>query len=483
MHSRLTIILCSLLILLAGCTENKDSPSPQEDLEKQNQQDKVETNEPQTESITYGPEHPAYKINVTYDKKKHQISGSMSVQFVNNLDKTLKHIYFNLWPNAESFKSGGIEVDHITFNAKSATFDSRNTKLDISGLSLESGKKATINMDFTVTIPNKQHRFGWSGTHVSLGNWFPILAVYDNEGWNLDPYFAGGESFYSLTGDFDVTLRADEKETIATTGQAVGKVTSKDGMKVHHYQAKNVRDFAIVMNSKFNQSTKMVNNVQVNVFYTDEQKEYTKYMMETAKYVLPLYTKLFGKYPWSELDIVGARLNALGMEYPQLVMIGLDEELERNAIWQTTEHEIAHQWFYGVVGNNEFDEPWLDESFATFAGYVALRGGDPNFRWVRSIGKKYYHLTSPASTFMKHAADDGLQMYGDVIYDYGAKTLNELRKLLGDDAFYKGMQTYFETMKFKVATTEDFIRIMEQSSGEDLSQFFHDHRIKVSDTK
>lgn len=484
MRSWLIVILCSILILITGCTEDTDSPS----TKKEATPDKTEhydSTDLKTEGITYGPAHPTYKIDVIYDDKKHQISGTMDVQFDNNLDKTLEHIYFNLWPNAKEFKSGGIEVNNVQFNNEPVKFDVKKTKLNISGLSLKPEDKATIIMDFTVTIPEMKSRFGWYGANVSLGNWFPILAVYDNEGWNLDPYFAYGDSFYSLTSDFNVTLKTNKEENVVTTGELVGKITKEDDMVVHHYKAKNVRDFAIVMNKSFNQTTSMVNDVKVNVFYTDEHKEYAEYMMETAQYSLTLYGDLFGKYPWPELDIVGVKLNSLGMEYPQLVMISLksDKEKEKYAIYHTTEHEIAHQWFYGVVGNNQYDEPWLDESFATFASYVALYNKKPDFRWVREIGKKYYHLNSPVSTFMEHAADDGLKMYGDVIYNYGAKTLNELRNKLGDDAFYKGMQAYFEEMKFKVATTADFIRIMEQSSGEDLSKFFKDHRVYLDDTR
>lgn len=478
----MTAILCFTVILIAGCTNNPNSSS----TEKDQTDEKITPTQPhlKTEDIVYGPANPTYKLDVTYDDKKHQISGSMSVQFVNNLNKTLEHIYFNLWPNAKELNGGGVQVDNIQLNNKPVNFDVKKTKLDIFGLTLKPENKASIKMEFTVTVPKMRSRFGWYDTNISLGNWFPILAVHDNESWNLDPYFASGESFYSVTSDFDVTLRTNKGQVIATTGQSFGKVTMEDGLAVHHFEAKNARDFAIVMNSAFNQSTIIENGVQINVFYEEKDKKSAKYMMDSALYSLSLYGKLFGKYPWSELDIIGMPLNeGLGMEYPQLVMINLKSEKDKYAIYHTTEHEIAHQWFYGAVGNNQYDEPWLDESFASFASYIAFHDKKPNFKWVRAISKKYYHLTSPVSTFTGRAADDGLKMYGDVIYDYGAKVLNELRKKLGDDVFYKGMQAYFEEMKFKVATTADFVRVMEQTSRKDLSKFFKDHRVYLDDTR
>ncbi|WP_430786818.1 M1 family metallopeptidase [Virgibacillus flavescens] len=487
MRLRFLIILCTILVITAGCTKETSSTSNPNDSEtKQDgvtQTKSYESADLETKNIKYGPANPAYKMDVTYDDKKHQISGTLHVAFDNNLDKTLNHIYFNLWPNAKEFKNGGIQVDNVLFNEEPVEYEVKDTKLDISEVSLKTGKSASVNMDFTVTIPEQQHRFGWTDTQVSLGNWFPILAVYDDEGWNLDPYFAGGDPTYSLTSNFDVTLTASKEQNIITTGQSVGNVTSENGMNVHQFKAENVRDFAIVMNKSFNHYTEMVNGIKVNVVVTEAQKKYATYMLDTAKYALPLYEELFGEYPWPELDIVGMNISALGMEYPQLVMINLDKEPERSAIYGTTEHEIAHQWFYGVVGNNQFDEPWLDESFATFAHHTAFFGEQLDYTWVRAIGKKYYRLTSAASVFMEHAEDDGMKMYQDVMYDYGAKTLYDLQQKLGDDLFYKGMQTYFEKMKFKVATTADFVRIMQQSSGEDLSAFFRDHRVRVSDTR
>ncbi|HET7615355.1 MAG TPA: hypothetical protein VFK27_00265, partial [Bacillales bacterium] len=121
-------------------------------------------------------------MNVAYDANKHQISGKMSVKFKNNLNKTLNKIYFNLWPNADDFKAGGIKVANVQFNGEKADFHVDKTKLEISGLSFGKGEQAMVKMDFKVKLPKKHDRFGWYDETVSFGNWFPILAVFDNEG-------------------------------------------------------------------------------------------------------------------------------------------------------------------------------------------------------------------------------------------------------------------------------------------------------------
>src|SRR5699024_5480840 len=150
---------------------------------------------------------------------------------------------------------GNISVFDVQYNGEKANFTIDNNHLEVSGISLPKDNQAKISMTFTVNIPEQQHRFGWDGAAVSLGNWFPILAVYDDNGWNLYPYFDVGESFYSLTSDYDVTLTTDENMVVAATGKQIGNVKKEDGLATHHFKAKNVRDFAIQMDPNYDVET------------------------------------------------------------------------------------------------------------------------------------------------------------------------------------------------------------------------------------
>lgn len=430
-----------------------------------------------------GPTNPKYKMAVSYDKDKHTVTGQLKVTFKNNVGKKLNKLYFNLWGNADMFKENGgsMTASHIKVNGKDADYGIDGTKLRITGLSLKNNKKATVNMEFKVTLPNQQDRFGWYDQTVSLGNWFPILGVYDDEGWNVDPYFPYGESFYSVTGDFDVTLATDRSEVVATTGTEQGKPQVIGNIAVHHYKAKNVRDFAMEMDPGYHVKHTKVGNVKVNVYYTDKQAKYADAMLEAGHDSVKLFNKKFGKYPWPELDIASMEGWFGGMEYPQLVMISLAGTPSQAGTKSTTAHEIGHQWFYGVVGDNEYDEPWLDESFASFA--AALYSGRLDQLTSPPVENKIFHLSSPVSTFTNHADEGGINAYYSMIYDYGSRTLNDLRLTLGDKTFYKAMHDYYQKKKFGISTTKDFIKIMEQSSGQNLKPFFKSHRVFVSDQK
>ncbi|WP_413301849.1 M1 family metallopeptidase [Bacillus sp. 1P10SD] len=430
-----------------------------------------------------GPADPKYVMDVTYDSIKHEITGKMTVDFINNLDVDLKNIYFNVWANANTYlavtkKESNVTVDQLTVNGQPATYSLDGTALHIPEVSIKRKEKGKVEMNFTVTVPEALDRFGWNKTTTSLGNWFPILAVYDNEGWNADPYFNGGESFYSLTGQFDVTLTTEKEQIIATTGTEVVAPKINGALATHQYKAENVRDFAMEMDPTYKIKQTKVGNVNVNVYYKDEHAEYVD-LMEYGSKSLQLFSEKFGAYPWPELDICAMEGWFGGMEYPQLVMISIPSDGKAARIDSTTAHEIGHQWFYGIIGNNEFDEPWLDESFASYAAALFDKTLDTNPP-VDETRLADGHLTHSIDNFFENGTESKRNYYY-TIYAYGAQTVDDLRKELGDDQFYASMQAYFKAMKFGVSTTADFIRIMQETSKKDLTKFFETHRIFPTD--
>ncbi|OYD07641.1 M1 family metallopeptidase [Paludifilum halophilum] len=312
-----------------------------------------DTDSPNITQTDYGPAGAHYKLDVFYDSRKHQIKGTLSVDFVNNIDKTLNDLHFNLWGNAEIFRQSGgrMKADNIKVNGHKADFTIKETDLHIRGLSLKPEKKATAAMDFTVHIPQKQDRFGWDGTTVSLGNWFPILAVHDRKGWTINPYYDGGDSFYSLNSDFDVTVTTDQSQVIATTGTEVGPAKIEGDQATHRYQALNVRDFAMEMDPTYKVKSDKIGDVKVNVFYKDEHTRFADAMLKYGTESIELFSEKFGAYPWPELDIVTMKGWFGGMEYPQLVMVSVSPQTDQNLLKTVTSHEIGHQWFYGVIGN------------------------------------------------------------------------------------------------------------------------------------
>lgn len=275
-----------------------------------------------------GPSSPQYKMHIFYDSKNHRIKGNLSVTFTNHLQQEMQEVYFHLQGNAKAYqhKGGKMDITDVKVNGKKAVFNIKNhTALHITGIQLPAKQKATVSMDFEVNIPHDQGRFGCYKTTTSLENWLPILAVYDNKRWNVDPYSSYGESFYNLTGNFDVTLTTDKNQVIATTGIEIGSPKIHGNLATHRYQAKNVRDFSIKMDPTYQVISDQVNDVKVNVFYTKKHEKYAETMLESAVNSVKAFIEKHGDYPWPELDVVSTDGRFGEWEYPQLIMISMDE--------------------------------------------------------------------------------------------------------------------------------------------------------------
>ena len=437
-------------------------------------------------STQKGPMASSYIINAQYDEQAHQLVCHMSVHLTNTTDEQMNEMYFNVWPQAMHPDQQGIELLTIKMNQEEVTYETNTTSLHMYGFSIQRGNTETITMDFIVHLPHDYGRFGWIENQVSLGNWFPILAVYDQKGWNTSPYVENGESFYSLSSDFQVTFDVPTDFQVIATGEETA--SSKQGKrKQTTFKADQVRDFAALFHTSLEERQIQLNKTMVSIYYKKNEEKYVEDMINSVEQSMDIYQSLFGPYPWKTLDVVSVDYSKEfygGMEYPQLVMVNLpylETEEERKL---TIMHEVAHQWFYSMVGNDSYHEPWLDESFSTFASFVA--SGREKELETEEDGQKEspqekcsYSIFSPMSVFQ----DRDIDCYEQVIYEEGARMLADLKHHIGDKAFYKGMRAYVKAFQFDVATTEDFINLMEASSKEDLRPFFASYGREVKNNK
>ncbi|WP_040285103.1 M1 family metallopeptidase [Sporosarcina koreensis] len=459
-----------LVFALTGCTD-KERPAPEGDA--------YPAEALATDSIAYGPADPHYTIEADYDETEHVVSGRLNVTFQNNLGEPMDEVLFNVWPNAEEFGDRGADIRNVRVNGKPADADLDGTVLTVQGISIEDGAAAVADLEFTIPVPDQPGRFGWSERQVSLGSWFPILAVHDGHGWNIPPYFPYGESYYSVTGDYDLSFSAPADLEILATGEETER-SETDGQQTARFSAQDVRDFFIVMNTTFQTKTEQIGSTEVTVAYREGEDATAALMMETARNVLPRYEGWFGEYPWDSLTIASADYSADfdgGMEYPQLVTVNTPHVPDEEELGVTVAHEIAHQWFYSLVGSNTYREPWLDESLTTFASYAAYYD-TVDFDWIDEEADDY-SITSSVDDF----AEDDYDRYGDIIYDGGAGMLRDLHDEIGEAPFWTTLRTYVKDHRFGITTTADFIRTAEEVSGENLRPFFEEHQVFVEETR
>lgn len=199
---------------------------------------------------------------------------------------------------------------------------------------------------------------------------------------------------------------------------------------------------------------------------------------------LEIFNEKFGLYPFSELDVLAAPMNnALGVEFPGIVLIdqALFAQPENNSFAVTIAHELAHQWWYGVVGNDVFDEPWLDEALATYSSslyYEYALGLSVSTGLFDYWQQRYSRLVSEGADDLI-TADLGYfeslnkpSIYSGIVYIKGALFLKTLRDEIGDQAFFQGLQDYYSSKAFQIAQAEDLLTAFEQTSGRELDDFY-----------
>ncbi len=348
----------------------------------------------------------------------------------------------------EGFQAGGAQIEGIEAEGKPCEYEVEGTIIRVPlEKPLGSGKTAKLALRYTLTVPEGLARFGAQGEAVNLLNAFAIPAVYGPEGWRTDAYTPIGDPFYSETANYTATISAPEGTSIAATGaQKNAKV--RDGRVTARFEAPNVRDFAAVLATDFITERAKVGDVQI-ISHAPTQKG-AKLALEVAAQAVSSMSSLFGSSPYDEIEICVAGLVSGGMEYPGLAVIdrSLYEEGVEEALEYCIAHEVAHQWWYGGVGNDQIREPWLDESLAEYSTllYFEKNYGAEGFQkayrhFVRPLLLRPGLASKPIERSIVSFSDPG--EYASVVYAKGAAMWHALRQEMGDEAFFAALRRYY----------------------------------------
>ncbi|WP_028801426.1 M1 family aminopeptidase [Streptomyces sp. 142MFCol3.1] len=415
---------------------------------------------------TRTPAAPSYTVSLSSDTSGTVWSGHESATFTNASSTPLSEVYLRLWDNYHGTCSAmPIKVSNVT-GATMGALSVGCTALEMDlPAPLAQGQSATIGFDLGITVPSGADRFGHDGAFSFIGNALPVLAVKDGAGWHLDPYTNNGESFYSLAADFKVTLDHPSTLLVPATGTSVDTPGSS-GRTVTTATASKVRDFAWAAGPFSKISGTSTAGTRVNVYSvsaissTDAQS-----MLTTAKSAVDAHASRFGAYPYGELDaVIDNNYWFGGMEYPGFVL----DLVSTTALT----HEIGHQWWYGIVGDDEYTSPWLDEAFTDYATDLALNKTGTNcwnsVSWASSTEK----ITNSMAYWDAHSS-----RYSTVVYGYGKCALHDLRRLIGDTAMTKLLKDYATAHWYGVSTTAEFKAAAQAAAGTDLTSFWSTHRI------
>ncbi len=476
----LTIIFCAISVFaFSGCSKNEV--------------DKISKN------LT------VYSISAELNAENMTVSGSQSVDYFNETGTELSYLCFHLYPRAfregamlkpytiltaatcfpNGISYGDIQISAVRVNGENSAFEHIGEDEDILKVNfnfgLANGKRVKIDIDFNLSLPNSTHRLGYYQTNINLGNFYPVACKFEGGKFDLTPYYSTGDPFYSDIANFNVSFTYPSKYTLCSTGSiTVGESNNK---KVATINAKAVRDFAMCLSDNAGLvSTKAGNTTIYYMGYKDDQD--LNKQLSLSKAAVEYFGKVFGAYPYSTLSVVKTPFIYGGMEYPNIVFISdaIDDEDE---YLKVVVHEIAHQWWYGVVGNNEAREAWLDESLTEYSAalfFANNTGYGISYKDLVDTALSSYLLYVDVISAIKGDVNTKMNLavneyqndyeYSYMVYVKGVIMFDALRNVVGEDKLISGFKKYYQQNKFKNATKDDFFAAFKSACHKDLDGFF-----------
>jgi hypothetical protein len=440
---------------------------------------------PQERRVLATLDHPPqYLLDVAVDFDALTVAGTAGILYTNNEQEALEAVYLRLYPNAAHYEEGGAQINAVNVDEAAVDFvfeDADGTILKVPfPAPLAPEDQTYLQIAFSVTVPRRSDRFGYDEGVMSLGHWYPMLAVYDDEGWNLDPYVALGDAFYSDVAFYMVHLTVPEETVVAAGGIEAGRILHRPPRATITYVSAATRDFALALSREYQTLNTQVGETTVTSYYLPGHEGSGQRALQVASGALEVYNTRFGLYPYAELAVAETSFTIAGapggMEFPGVVFISSEfyrpDGLFASELDVVVAHEVAHQWWYGVVGNNQVDEPWLDEAFATYSSivYVEEKQGDAAAEAALTSQAVLPYVLALAlggdgpvqSSLLDY---DDLITYQSIVYGKGALFLARLRGLLGDDDFFTLLQHHYQAHKYGLLAADDFRRSIEDVIG------------------
>lgn len=423
----------------------------------------------------------AFQVEIDLDTDSQKLLVKQRLDYRNSTGVGLSDIYFNVYPPAFQDVGGDTEFSSVKVAGMPVSLSKVETTVYRMPLpaTLAAAEELLIEMEYVVSIPDIENRFGRQDHVYNLGNVIVMPAVYGASGWASNPYIDLGDAFHSELADFTVSIKVPEGYSVAASG-----AKNEDGL----YVARRVRDFAFCASDRFKTKTASVGDIEVTVFYLDDIEETATRVLETCERALLLFNEAFSVYPYETLRVVLSVMTSgvSGMEYPTLIMVGSDmtvekmkadglplDQVERNGIMHTIDkvvvHEIAHQWFYGIVGNDQINHGWIDEGMCRFAEYLYEKAYPPETPQPDYV----YFLANYLAAAHKHIdSDDGIggvdlawslyewQEYAPdsfaFLYTKGASLIYQMEQKMGEAAFAEALKEYVEMFAYDFVTPEKF---------------------------
>jgi aminopeptidase N len=445
---------------------------------------------PEQSTLNELPDASVYHLEFNLEEDLYHVTGTEEVRYTNAEEIPLDQVQLRLFPN---ILGGEMTIANLTVDEQSVTpsYELENSLLRVRfSTPLEPGQSVIIKMDFAITIPQTlEQNYGvlaYVEDVLTLAHAYPMIAVYDEEGWNAEIPPPSGDVTYADAAFFIVKVTAPNNLTLVASGQ---QISSSEAERVQMLSVVSgpARDFYLVASPTYEKITETFGEVTVNTYAPENFQKGSEMALDVASRAIEVFSTRYAAYPYKELDIVATPTLALGIEYPGMIAItsriyDLDQNLgsapASDYMEATVAHEVGHQWFYNLVGNDQLDDPWLDEAltqFATLEYYADEYGpqGEQAFRY--SLEARWHSVNNGADIPIGLPVSEySGQEYSGIVYGRGPLFFVELREEMGTEAFDAFIKEYTETLSWDIATPEFLQSLAEKHCSCDLDALFNE---------
>lgn len=432
------------------------------------------------------PNATRYFIQVTLlPGESPTLTGVERVRYMNTETGPLDALYFRLYPNLPGY-GGVMTVERVMLNGAlvETTLEAEDSALRVPlEPPLAPGAVVDLTLWFRDTLPTDTSAgyglFAFADGVYALAGFYPTIPVYNDEGWNVEVAPPYGDATFTDVAFYQVRLTVSADLTLVASGSTLETIDNDDGTRTWVAVGGPMRDFYIAMSADYKVVSEEVDGTLVNSYYRPAQAGGGELALQYAANALRLFSQEFGPYPYSELDVVATPTKAGGIEYPGAIVVAQGLYDQPDGFFElATAHEVAHQWWYGLVGNDQLDEPWLDESLTNYSAYLYYQGtaGQAQADSIKErVFEAPYHAAQEAGQDRAVAgpvAGFSEGNYGAIVYGKGPLFFDAVRARLGDDAFFASLQAYLKAHRYGVAYPDDLIAAFDDTSGRQIDDLY-----------
>jgi Peptidase family M1 domain len=410
-----------------------------------------------------------YTMFTILDYSGYQLAVDETIKYTNQTGVALNDLVLAVEPNLK----GGFVLENILLDGSSPSHDLSGHRLTVHlPQPLAPNAQAVLAMRFRISIPPKakEHPYGYDVDQVNLTDWYPFVVPY-KDGWVLHDAWSLGEHLVYDSADFEVNIKTTQTGIVI----AASGISEPNG-EWTRYRLAGGRTFAVSASDQFLSVDATAGGATIRSHYYPGYENQGLAILNAAVRAIGLFETEFAAFPYGSLSIVQADLND-GQEFDGLVFLGTKFYNEydgsaRSNLVAIGVHEIAHQWWFGLVGSDQALEPWLDEAMSIYSEALFYKYIYPNSSdWWWNFRVNYFGPTGYVDSTIYEAPS--FRAYVNASYLNGANFLEALHYRMGDDAFFHFLQDYASRYSRGHATGYDFFAVARQNTTADISDLIN----------